>query len=99
PFPAWRLQDPDACAALLAEAGYARVEVETIQVGYHIERSLDWWELVERTPLIAPVESLAPEARTAFEARHQERVARCFGTEPLWLDIPVHMARGVRPEA
>ncbi len=94
PFAWFRLQDASACRTLLAEAGYEDIEVETTQVGHHIEKSLDWWELIERTPLIGYVDALEDDARKAFETRHMERVGARFRKGELWLDIPVHMARG-----
>ncbi|HHH45797.1 MAG TPA: methyltransferase domain-containing protein [Thiotrichales bacterium] len=97
PFAWFRLQDANACRALLAEAGYEDIEVETTQVGHHIEKSLDWWELIERTPLIGYVDALEGDTRKAFEARHMERAGALFRKGELWLDIPVHMARGVLP--
>ncbi|WJW74783.1 methyltransferase domain-containing protein [Thiohalobacter sp. IOR34] len=97
-FPWFRLAEPAQCRALLEAAGFEAVEVEQIQMGYHIERPMDWWEVIWNTGFRASVEQLDPGGQAELQQRHLAEVESLFDAEGrLFIDIPVLLVRGEKP--
>lgn len=92
-----RLSDPEACRALLTDAGLADVGVETEQLGYHLLKAEDWWEVVWGAGLRGLVEQLPLARREAVRAAHLAEIAPLMTDKGLWLDITVHFASGKKP--
>ncbi len=88
------LSDPEACRALLVDAGFTDVSVETVQLGYHLLKAEDWWEVVWGAGLRGLVEQLPPVRRDAVRAAHLAEIAPLMTDKGLWLDITVHFASG-----
>lgn len=91
-----RLTDPETCRALLTGAGLADVSVETAQLGYHLLKAEDWWEVVWGSALRGLVEQLPPARRDAVRAAHLAEIAPLMTDKGLWLDVTVHFAAGRR---
>lgn len=92
-----RLTDPEACRALLAGAGLVDISVETAQLGYHLLKAEDWWEVVWGGGLRGLVEQLPPARRDAVRAAHLAEIAPLVTDKGLWLDVTVHFATGRKP--
>jgi len=97
--PARQLEDPDACRRLAEAAGLADVVVETEQLGYHLRKARDWWEIVWFTGLRNFVQNLPLDAVESFRRAHLAEVETLAGPDGIWLDVGVHFVRGTKPEA
>ena len=102
-LPAWpggarlaheRIRDAAHCEALLREAGLGGVEVDSLQLGYHVAKPGDWWELVTNSDLRALVDCLPDARRAAFRDHHLASLADLVTDHGLWLDVEVLVATG-----
>lgn len=91
-----RLADPQACRALLADAGLADIAVETEHLGYHLRTVEDWWEIVWNSGFRGLLERLPAAERAALRAAHLAELAPYVTENGLWLDVTVHFAAGRR---
>jgi ubiquinone/menaquinone biosynthesis C-methylase UbiE len=82
---------------LLTGAGFVDVETEELNLGYHLVRSEQWWEVVECSPLRNWLAPLTPAERQELQTKHLEEIAGLAGADGLWLDVPVVMATGRKP--
>jgi ubiquinone/menaquinone biosynthesis C-methylase UbiE len=96
-FATERLKSPEHCATLLREAGLEAVEVDKLQLGYHLASADDWWEVVWNSGFRALLNSIPPERREAFKAAHLQAVAELATEQGIWLDVEVRVARGRKP--
>lgn len=98
PLASQRLKNPDTCRELMAEAGLEDIEQSIEQVGYHLRRVDDWWEVVWNSALRGLVGQIAPAEREAFRRRHLERVAALQTADGIWMGVEVIVTRGTRPD-
>lgn len=94
---AWRLQEPEVCEGLLAQAGLEDCKVRKVPMGYHLREAADWWEVVWHSELRGLVQSLAPAAQDALRDSHLQRVAETATEEGIWLEVEVLLCSGVVP--
>lgn len=97
-FPWERLDTPESCKELLASAGFVDIEVETVDVGFHVERALDWWELIWRTGFRGFVERLPESEQARFQSEHLAEVEQLFREGVLHIPVPTLMVRARRPD-
>ena len=97
PFGSRRIASAEHCRALLGEAGLADIDVQIVQLGYHLRDENDWWEVVSSTAMRALFEQLAAERRDAFRREHLDFVAEQKTEQGLWLDVQTRFASGVKP--
>ena len=97
PFAWFRLSTPEHCQALLESAGYGDVEIERIQLGYHIEKSLDWWDVIWNTGFRGLVERLDEAGQEALKEEHLQAVEGLFEQGKLWINVPVLLVRARKP--
>lgn len=102
-LPAWpdgarlaceRIRDAAHCEALLREAGLEAVAVEALQLGYHLAKPEDWWEIVTNSDLRALVDSLPEGRREAVREAHLASLADLVTDNGLWLEVEVLVAVG-----
>lgn len=96
-FASERIRDAAHCEALLREAGLEAITVETLQLGYHLAKPEDWWEVVNHSGLRTLVDSLPEAAREDFRKAHLASVADLATENGLWLDVEVLVAVGHKP--
>lgn len=97
PLAAARLNEPEACRALLAAAGFEAIEVHTEQRGYHLAGVADWWEIVWNSGLRGLLEDIPADRREAFQAEHLAELAPLLSANGLWLDVETLFAGGRKP--
>ena len=102
-LPAWpdgvrlaqeRIRDAAYCEALLREAGLDEIEVDCLQLGYHLAKPEDWWEIVTNSDLRSLVDSLPEARREAVRQAHLAALADLVTDKGLWLDVEVLVAVG-----
>lgn len=96
-FVAQRLTEPGVCKALLEGAGFVDVDIETAQLGYHLESAQDWWDIVWNTGFRARLDALSADQRTAFREAHLDDVRKLATDDGIWLDVTTLLVRGYRP--
>lgn len=95
--PTQRLEDPAVCERLLHDAGFARVDVRSEQVGYHLPSAEDRWREIEASLEGMPLQRLAPEQRAQIKGEHLAELQALATPEGIWVDVPSHFAFGWKP--
>ncbi len=96
PFGLQRIGSLAHCRELLAEAGLSDVDVQNLQLGYHLRDANDWWEVVTSTAMRALFEQVPADHRDAFRQQHLDFVATQKIDDGLWLDVQTRFASGVK---
>jgi ubiquinone/menaquinone biosynthesis C-methylase UbiE len=96
-FPWHRLARPGLCQALLEAAGFAEVQVEVLQVGYHLARADEWWEVLWGTELRGLLEPLPAAVLGALRVQHLEEVAALAGEGGIWMDVETLLVSARKP--
>lgn len=97
PWDDW--QDPVRLTALLRDAGYEQVTVQSIALGYHLKDAYQWWEVVQFSVLRTLLTALVPAQQAGFETAHLAGLADLVGADGLPLTVNVHFVRGRKPGA
>ncbi len=92
-----RLAGEDTCRNLFDAAGFIHTEVETRQMGYHLGKAEDWWEIVWNTGFRGLLTSLTETQRDTFKQAHLAEVAALATDDGIWLDVDTHFTLGQRP--
>jgi ubiquinone/menaquinone biosynthesis C-methylase UbiE len=96
PFSWQRLTSPEACTLLLREAGLRDIEVHTEQLGYYLNSTDEWWDIVWNSGFRGPVSQLSPDDLGRFKAEHLAEVDHLRDERGIWLDIEAIFALGRR---
>lgn len=94
-----RLPSRDFCCALLAEAGYSNVACDPQQLGFHLGKAQDWWEVVWNAGLRGYLERLEPEQLADLRARHLPRIEKLRTEDGIWMDVETWFSGGLKPAA
>lgn len=98
PTPLYRLNQVDACQQLLERAGLIEVATREQQVGYWVRDEEIWWRTLMSTGFQALVAALNPGERQEFERAHKSEVREHVTERGLWINAPVVVACGRRPQ-
>ena len=94
----WLLIDEEqACLDLLHEGGFKQAQAVTEQLGYHLNSSQDWWELLWSSGYRGILEQLNPEQLAQFRARHLAEIDKLATKDGVWLNIKTIFSIGTRP--
>ena len=96
PFGSQRIASPEHCRELLAEAGLSTIDVQNLQLGYHLRDENDWWEVITSTAMRALFEQVPADRQDAFRQEHLAFVAGQKNENGLWLDVQTRFASGVK---
>ena len=91
-----RLPDAGQYQALLSDAGLVEVDVDSEQLGYHLNSLDEWWEVVWNTDLRALVERLPASEAGRFRAAYQESLLTLMTPDGIWMDVETVFAFGKR---
>lgn len=89
-----RLSGAQQYQALLSDAGLAQIDVDTEQLGYHLNGVDDWWEVVWNSDLRALVERLPAGEVGRFRAAYQETLLELVTANGMWMDVETIFASG-----
>jgi ubiquinone/menaquinone biosynthesis C-methylase UbiE len=94
---AWRrIASETGCRAFFEEAGLNDVRVETKNVGYHLNRAGEWWDIVWNAGLRRMVTQLKPEDQVRFKREHLQEVETLKTEKGIWLDVGVLYTSGTK---
>lgn len=97
PWDEW--QDPARLVALLRDAGYEQVAVQSVTFSYHLKDVHQWWEVVQFSWLRTLLLRVAPAQRAGVEAAHLAGLAELVGADGLPMAVNVYFVRGRKPGA
>jgi ubiquinone/menaquinone biosynthesis C-methylase UbiE len=97
PLGSQRIASPEHCRELLADAGLGELDVQSLQLGYHLRDENDWWEVVSSTAMRALFEQLPVQRQDAFRREHLSFVSQRKSENGLWMDVQTRFASGVKP--
>ncbi len=97
PFAAQRLSDPKVCAELMHSTGLESIDVEIVQVGYHLQCIDDWWAVVWNSGMRGMVQRLDEQLQVEFKTQHLESIQHLVSDKGLWLNVEVLVTQGVVP--
>ncbi len=92
-----RLCEESQCRQLLESAGYEAIQTTTEQMGYHLNDSRDWWELIYSTGYRAFIEQLSAIEQHEFRQKHLKAIEHNMTDKGIWLDVEVIFASGRKP--
>lgn len=96
PVGSWRIQSMEHCRALLTEAGLSEIELQAVQLGYHLRDEQDWWEVVSHTAMRQLLELLPASEQDALRDEHLAFVAARKTDDGIWMDVQTRFASGVK---
>ncbi|MBU1192991.1 MAG: class I SAM-dependent methyltransferase [Gammaproteobacteria bacterium] len=91
-LPWQRLADTDVFRELLADAGFETIEFAEQQLGFHMQATPEWWDVLWNTGFRGPLLGLEAGQLELFRQQHLARVAEEFRDGTCWLDVPVIFA-------
>lgn len=91
-----RIRSVEHCRELLELAGLADIEIECVQLGYHLHDENDWWEVISNTAMRGMLEQVPVARRAALRSEHLEFVASMKTENGIWMDVQTRFARGVK---
>lgn len=97
PFSWQRLAGPEEYHSFLQLAGYQDIEVSVEELGYYLNGSEEWWQIIWNSGFRGPVSRLTPRQLEQFKIEHLAEMTTFDGAQEIWLDMPVIFARGYKP--
>ena len=91
-----RLSGVEQYHLLLSDAGMVEVQVETEQLGYHLNGPDDWWDVVWNSDFRALVERLPAAEAGRIRVACQESVRELTTQDGIWMDVTTLFAAGVK---
>jgi len=91
-LPWQRLADTDVFRELLADAGFETIEFAEQHLGFHMQATPEWWDVLWNTGFRGPLLGLEAGQLELFRQQHLARVAEEFRDGTCWLDVPVIFA-------
>lgn len=73
------------------------LSTETAAFGYHLRDSASWWQVTMFGPVRAMLENLPAGRMKGLHALRLADVERDMTAAGLWLNVPVNIARGLKP--
>jgi ubiquinone/menaquinone biosynthesis C-methylase UbiE len=98
PLLSGQLCERKSLLALLQDAGFVDVTVHEEQLGYHLRDAQEWWEVVWHSALRMLVEQVPAAQRDRLRMEHLAEVTALATADGLWLNVPVLLARGFKPQ-
>jgi len=88
PDAAWfRLSDENDCRELISNAGFKKVNVTRQQMGYHLSKVDDWWEILWQTGFRGFLNQLSTADLEKFRKDHLGEIEELKTEDGLWLDV------------
>ncbi|NOZ10272.1 MAG: class I SAM-dependent methyltransferase [Gammaproteobacteria bacterium] len=91
-----RLQDEFVCTKLLEGASCSDVQLHHAQVGYHLQRVEDWWDVLWGSGFRGLLLQLDEKKRLQFQGEHLREIAPLAKENGIWMDVGVNLTVGRR---
>ncbi|VAW93768.1 hypothetical protein MNBD_GAMMA23-717 [hydrothermal vent metagenome] len=92
-----RLSNMQACETYLEQAGYSDIQIHSEQLGYHLKKEDDWWEIIMNSALRSFVTQLNAIQFAQFRAQHLNEIKKLATDKGIWLDVNVIFSTGKKP--
>jgi ubiquinone/menaquinone biosynthesis C-methylase UbiE len=96
-LPSDRLAEPTTCEALLREAGFIDVRVQSKQLGYHETLDERWHEIKVSLEGI-PLAKFSKEEQVQIKEEHLAELESLLTEQGLWVDVAANFAFGNKPK-
>jgi ubiquinone/menaquinone biosynthesis C-methylase UbiE len=97
PAPTWkRVGNESACRALFNRAGLTNTRVESMNMGYHLDGSEQWWDVVWNAGFRRLVSLLPEDAQRSFKQEHLKEIEALKTKDGIWLDVGVLFTVGTK---
>lgn len=98
PPPRWlQLAEEDLCKQILTDNGFETAQVTQAQLGYHLAKFDDWWEVIQSAGYRGLYEQLAQEHRTEFKEKHRIEIEKQITDKGLWMDVQTLFSMAMKP--
>lgn len=87
-------RDTNYCIDLLKDAGFQQVQASTKQLGYHLAKPQDWWELLYHSGTRGLIDQIPEEKLAEFKQQHLDKIATQQKEDGIWLNLPIHFFLG-----
>jgi hypothetical protein len=84
------------CRTLFAQVGLRDIRVEAKNVGYFLEDSHAWWDIIWNAGFRRLVGQLTPSQQEQFRGEHLAEISALATKEGLWLDVGVLFTIGTK---
>lgn len=93
-----RIAHEAGCRDLFEKAGLTDITVEKKNVGYYLESSGQWWDIIWNAGFRRLVTQLKRDDQERFKREHLEEVEALRTDKGIWLDVGVLYTTGTKPE-
>lgn len=93
-----RLKSEQTCREILEASGFTQAQTLTAQMGYHLAKTEDWWEIIQSSGFRGLLERLDPQQQAEFRHKHLAAVEQQRSEQGLWLDVQTIFSSAVRPQ-
>jgi ubiquinone/menaquinone biosynthesis C-methylase UbiE len=91
-----RIANVTGCRTLFAQVGLRDIRVEAKNVGYFLEDSHAWWDIIWNAGFRRLVGQLTPSQQEQFRGEHLAEISALATKEGLWLDVGVLFTIGMK---
>ncbi len=94
-----RIATEAGCRELFEKAGLTDIHVEKKNVGYFLDTTEQWWDIIWNAGFRRMVVQLPPEKQEQFKHEHLEEVRKLKTKDGIWLDVGVLYTNGRKTES
>ncbi len=95
----WRLIATESkCEALFRKAGLEEIRVERKDLGYYLNNTAQWWDIVWNAGFRTQVSQLSPHNLERFREEHLREIETLRTQNGIWLNVSVLYTTGIRSE-
>ncbi|MBI5869956.1 MAG: methyltransferase domain-containing protein [Actinobacteria bacterium] len=98
PEPGWkRIASEEGCRHLFGSAGIEDVWIEMDNVGYFLDSTDEWWDIIWNAGFRRLVDQMTDEDRERFRTEHLQEVGALRTADGIKLEVGVIYAVGMKP--
>ncbi|GET38013.1 class I SAM-dependent methyltransferase [Microseira wollei] len=87
----------ETCLNLMHRAGFEDIEIQTKQLGYYLDNTNEWWELLWNSGFRIELSQISEEKLEQFKAEHLAEIEKLKTDRGLWLDVETIFVMGKKP--
>ncbi len=98
PTPSWlQLAEENLCKQILTDNGFETAQVAQAQLGYHLAKFDDWWEVIQSAGYRGLYEQLPQEHRAEFKEKHRVEIEKQLTDKGIWMDVQTLFSMAMKP--
>lgn len=99
PTPRWlQLAEEELCKQILLDNGFEQAQVTQDQLGYHLLKFSNWWEVIQSAGYRGLYEQLPQEHRAEFEKKHKIEIEKIATKDGIWMDVQTLFSSALKPK-